>query len=458
MGATDRSSSVKRDGHGAASPRAAPLVPIYEQLPHGPHRLDRREVLLHQRARIQGAMVEAVTRHGYSGANVKHVVALAGVSRRSFYEQFANKEECFLATFDMIALRGIQRIRRAYLGAGGDLEERLAAAFAELAVAVEADRKAAAFVTTEAQRSGRAGAARVRAATAACERLLASSFMEATDAAALPKPIVRAMAGGMHGVLARALDGGQAEQARLADELLQWTLHFRAVDGEHLAAHLAAGAVARLRSAPTPAPAAPSALTGTGEPAQRARLLHSALRLAVLGDYLELSVPQIADEADVPIEVFFGLFADRDECFGAAFGMLAARLLEITADVDLAGPGWPRAVRRALGELLAHLAANPLYARTIGQGAFTAGPVAAARNLELAHAIATLLTAGAPAGPERRFTVAAVAGAIWHTIASQVARGRIELLPIVSDHLTYVVLAPFIGAPAAAKIVLEEPR
>jgi AcrR family transcriptional regulator len=458
MGATDRSSSVKRGGRDAAKSRAAPLAPIYEQLPPGPHRLDRREVLLHQRARIQGAMVEAVIRHGYSEANVKQVVELAGVSRRSFYEQFANKEQCFLATFDLIAVRGIQRIRRAYLSAEGDLEERLAAAFAELAAAVEADRKAAVFVTTEAQRAGRAGVARVRAATAACERLLASSFLESADAAALPKPIVRAMAGGMHGVLARALDGGEVEQARLADELLRWTLHFRAIDGERLAAHLAASAVARLGSTATSPPAKPSGLAGASESAQRARLLHSALRLAVLGDYLELSAPQIADEADVPIEVFFGLFADRDECFGAAFAMLGARLLEITADSDLAGPGWPRAVRRALGELLAHLAANPLYARTIGQGAFTAGPVAAARNLELAHAIAVLLTAGAPAGPERRFTVAAIAGAIWHTIASQVASGRIQLLPMVSDHLTYVVLAPFIGAPAAAEIVLEGPR
>ena len=54
----------------------------------------------HQRNRMHGAMVEAVALRGYERTSVKQVVGLAGVSRRSFYEQFANKQECFLATYD----------------------------------------------------------------------------------------------------------------------------------------------------------------------------------------------------------------------------------------------------------------------------------------------------------------------------------------------------------------------
>ncbi len=38
----------------------------------------------------------------------------------------------------------------------------------------------------------------------------------------------------------------------------------------------------------------------------------------------------------------------------------------------------------------------------------------------------------------------------------QVAGGRVELLAALSDHLTYIVLAPFIGAEAAVEIVTEE--
>ena len=73
-------------------------APLYERLPHGPHRSSAEAVLRNQRARMHGAMVEAVAMHGYERTSVKQVVGLAGVSRRSFYEQFANKQECFLAT------------------------------------------------------------------------------------------------------------------------------------------------------------------------------------------------------------------------------------------------------------------------------------------------------------------------------------------------------------------------
>ena len=91
------------------------VAPLYKRLPHGPHRLDRDEVVANQRTRIHGAMIEAVARNGYEGTRVKQVIALAGVSRRSFYEQFANKEGCFLATFDVLARRELQQIRRTYL-------------------------------------------------------------------------------------------------------------------------------------------------------------------------------------------------------------------------------------------------------------------------------------------------------------------------------------------------------
>ena len=47
-------------------------------------------------------MLEAVSRHGYPATTVGELVALAGVSKSTFYEHFADKQECFLATFDEI--------------------------------------------------------------------------------------------------------------------------------------------------------------------------------------------------------------------------------------------------------------------------------------------------------------------------------------------------------------------
>jgi AcrR family transcriptional regulator len=53
-----------------------------------------------QRARMLDAMVRAVADRGYADATVADVVALAGVSRRTFYEHFADKLECFLAAYE----------------------------------------------------------------------------------------------------------------------------------------------------------------------------------------------------------------------------------------------------------------------------------------------------------------------------------------------------------------------
>ena len=45
-------------------------------------------------------MVKVVAKKGYAETTLTDVVAAAGVSRRTFYEQFRDKEECFLAAFD----------------------------------------------------------------------------------------------------------------------------------------------------------------------------------------------------------------------------------------------------------------------------------------------------------------------------------------------------------------------
>jgi AcrR family transcriptional regulator len=46
------------------------------------------------------AMVDAVAEKGYVRVSVADVIERAGVSRKTFYEQFTNKEDCFLAAYD----------------------------------------------------------------------------------------------------------------------------------------------------------------------------------------------------------------------------------------------------------------------------------------------------------------------------------------------------------------------
>ena len=80
--------------------RASPQTDILAVLPRGRHAAPRDVVRQTQRARMLDAMVQSVAEKGYARVAVADVVERAGVSRKTFYEQFANKEECFLAAYD----------------------------------------------------------------------------------------------------------------------------------------------------------------------------------------------------------------------------------------------------------------------------------------------------------------------------------------------------------------------
>src|SRR4051812_45155982 len=60
----------------------------------------RAEVASSQRARLLRAMAEAAAEKGYANTVVADVIARAGVSRRTFYELFDDKQDCFLAAYD----------------------------------------------------------------------------------------------------------------------------------------------------------------------------------------------------------------------------------------------------------------------------------------------------------------------------------------------------------------------
>jgi AcrR family transcriptional regulator len=78
-------------------------------LPAGRHGLSREQVVLNQRERLIGGLVEAVTEHGYNAVTITHITKVARVSRRAFYENFPSKEDCFIAAFEIIVshVRGL---------------------------------------------------------------------------------------------------------------------------------------------------------------------------------------------------------------------------------------------------------------------------------------------------------------------------------------------------------------
>lgn len=76
----------------------SPAIPRI--LPRGRHGLGEGVVKQSQRLRILEAMTSLCAEKGYAATSVADVLDRSGVSRKTFYEQFENKEDCLLAAYD----------------------------------------------------------------------------------------------------------------------------------------------------------------------------------------------------------------------------------------------------------------------------------------------------------------------------------------------------------------------
>ena len=87
-------------------------------LPPGRHGLPRSFVASNQRERLLDAVATVTARLGYADATVAAIHSEAGVSRKTFYEHFANKEEAFLAAYDELSKRLLEHVEAALRRAG----------------------------------------------------------------------------------------------------------------------------------------------------------------------------------------------------------------------------------------------------------------------------------------------------------------------------------------------------
>ena len=99
---------------------SVPEIP--RRLPRGTHGLDPRVVTESQRTRLLEAVGGAVAEKGYAGATIDDIVRGAGVSKKTFYDHFRDKEDCFLAAYEAAADELFARVRDAQEGPDSWLE------------------------------------------------------------------------------------------------------------------------------------------------------------------------------------------------------------------------------------------------------------------------------------------------------------------------------------------------
>jgi AcrR family transcriptional regulator len=78
--------------------------------PPGRHPLPKEFIAQHQRARIISALAEETVAKGYRAVTIADIVRRGGIARNTFYENFASKEDCFLAASEFAVKEALRRV------------------------------------------------------------------------------------------------------------------------------------------------------------------------------------------------------------------------------------------------------------------------------------------------------------------------------------------------------------
>jgi AcrR family transcriptional regulator len=430
-----------------------PTRPLFPQLSSGRHRLPPAEVARHQKARLEGAMVEAVARHGFAGTTLNELVTLAGVSKTTFYQHFDSKQACFLAAFDSIVAEVTERVGATYREPG-DFRERLTAALTTFMEIVAAEPAAASLTTVESLTLGKAGVSHRERGAEAFQVMVRQSFDHSPSSVEVSDLTVRAIVAGVRGVIYRRLRADEADRLPgLVDELVEWALSYQSEPSDPVRRALAAAAE-RADDAepqgsgeeisweePPDSPLSRRVLT------QRERIVRGAARVVVERGYDALSIPAISGAAGVSNQTFYEHFQSKRDAFLSAFQKSSEDVLQVAGAAFVAEGDRPEAIGAGIRALLAYAADHELYARLAFFELPTAGPVAldhADRALDSFTAFLHPDVAPSElARPISPVTQQAIAAGIWEAIQYEIVHDRRHSLPELAPQITWIALAPF---------------
>jgi AcrR family transcriptional regulator len=210
---------------GAVSPLPA-MALSPERLSSGRHQLTPEAVEADQRRRVLAAMAGALEEHGYAHATVSQVLKRAGVSRRTFYELFTDRDDCLLAAYDDAERRIWAQAAAAVASAPkDDWPRRVRAAIEAIAGFLAAEPSMGRLFTLEARAAGPAIAERHRRALDRAAALLRAGNRADRGGADLPDEAERALVANVAALAGAYVLSGATEllpglAPQLADHLL----------------------------------------------------------------------------------------------------------------------------------------------------------------------------------------------------------------------------------------------
>jgi AcrR family transcriptional regulator len=445
--------------------------------PSGP--VAREQQRAGQRLRLVLAMVDAVGADGYRATRVADVIVRAGVSRKTFYEMFKNKQDCLLTAYQMIVREAIRRLEVAFRDTDG-WPDRVEAAISTLFAASRENPGALRLSLLEIPAAGPEAVERRERSVVAFEQFIRDALELAPGEGAVADAALKAIVGGFNRVLyRRVLRGEGAELSALVPDLAGWAASYYPAPAAMLAEPSARSRALRasaLDGGRAPGTLAPHPPLGgrrglaRGDQnvsrsfvvqSQRERILDAVTNLTAREGYAALRVEAIAEEAAVSLVAFYEHFADKEDAFLVAFEVGQSKGLAIVESAFAAQSDWRLAVRAGIAALFEFLATEPSFAHIALLDALIATEHTALRSRAAVDAFAQMLAPGlgqtdGPAPPP--VTIEAIAGGLFEVCLHYVLAGRLRELPEMTPSATYIALAPFLGGEEAARIATERPR
>jgi len=172
-----------------------------------------------QRERILSAVGDVASVAGYSDMTVEGVIVTAGVSRRTFYEHFKNKDDAFLAAFHAALEQLFAAVRDAYRREQR-AEARLSAALAAFLDFFAREPGFARMCIVEALAAGPEAVERRNAAMATFARVLDENARKLDSPLEPPELTAETIVGGIYEVVyTRVLRGEIRELPALLPDL-----------------------------------------------------------------------------------------------------------------------------------------------------------------------------------------------------------------------------------------------
>ena len=204
----------------------AEYPPELSRLPPGRHGLPRDFVVHNQRERLIAGLAEAVAEKGYGGTTIADITRHAAVSRRTFYEHFEGKDECFVAAFDTVTEQLRERVEAAY-EAEDEWSDGIRAGIGAMLTFLASEPNLARLAMVEALVAGPVVVERYDASVQTFV-----PYLEAGREGRPKKVLARlsdsteeALVGGMVSLISRRIVAGQAEELEsLLPDLVEFTL------------------------------------------------------------------------------------------------------------------------------------------------------------------------------------------------------------------------------------------